>query len=80
VETDSRGAAVVAERIRRTIEEHVFLVEAGISSRLTATIGYATFPENANDQKAIIDLADRAMYEGKKVRNATRGAWELKGK
>lgn len=80
VETDSRGAAVVAERIRRAIEEHVFLAEAGVSSRLTATVGYSTFPENANDQKTIIDLADRAMYDGKKVRNATRGAWELKGK
>jgi diguanylate cyclase (GGDEF)-like protein len=80
VETDSRGAAIVAERIRRTIEEHVFLTEAGLSSRVTATVGYATFPENANDQKTIIDLADRAMYDGKKVRNATRGAWELKGK
>lgn len=80
VETDSRGAVSVAERIRQTIEEHVFLTDIGLSCRLTATVGYATYPENANDQKTLIDLADRAMYDGKKVRNATRGAWELKGK
>lgn len=80
VETDARGAAVVAERIRRSIEEHTFLAEAGLPYRLTATVGYATFPENASDKKGMIDLADQAMYEGKKVRNVTRGVWELKKK
>ena len=80
VETDSQGAAVVAERIRRSVEEHTFLAETGICSRLTATVGYATFPENAADKKSIIDLADQAMYFGKKVRNVTRGAWEIMGK
>ncbi len=80
VETDSQGAAVVAERIRRSVEEHTFLAESGICSRLTATVGYATFPENAADKKSIIDLADQAMYFGKKVRNVTRGAWEIMGK
>jgi diguanylate cyclase (GGDEF)-like protein len=80
VETDCRGAAIVAERIRRMIEEHIFLTEAGLATRLTATVGYATFPENASDKRTIIDIADRAMYDGKKARNAIRGAWELKGK
>lgn len=80
VGTDSRGAAVVAERIRRTIEAHTFLAGTVAASRLTATVGYSTFPENANDKKAIIELADQAMYYGKKVRNICRGAWELKKK
>lgn len=80
VETDSRGAAVVAERIRRSIESHTFLAGTGAASRLTATVGYSTFPENGNDKKSIIDLADQAMYSGKKDRNVTRGAWELKKK
>lgn len=77
VETDSRGAAVVAERIRRTIESHTFLAGTEAASRLTATVGYSTFPENGNDKKSIIDLADQAMYIGKKDRNVARGAWEL---
>lgn len=80
VETDSRGAAIVADRIRRTIEEHTFLSDAGTPARVTATVGYATFPENASDKQGIIDLADRAMYDGKKVRNVIRGAWELKAR
>jgi diguanylate cyclase (GGDEF)-like protein len=80
VETDTRGAAVVAERIRRGIERHTFLADTEAACRLTATVGYATFPENAADKKTIIDLADQAMYYGKRVRNVTRGAWELKKK
>ncbi|OGR33865.1 MAG: hypothetical protein A2091_00650 [Desulfuromonadales bacterium GWD2_61_12] len=78
VETDVRGAGVVAERIRRSIEQHIFLAGTTNPARLTATLGYATFPEHAGDKKSIIDIADRAMYEGKKDRNIVRGAWELK--
>jgi len=80
VETDARGAAVVAERIRRAIERNTFLSDTEAACRLTATVGYATFPENGADRKSIIELADQAMYYGKKVRNVTRGAWELKKK
>ncbi len=78
VETDSQGAAVVAERIRKAIEQHAFLVDLGSPCRLTATVGYATFPGNGTDKRSIIDLADQAMYLGKKQRNVTRGAWEVK--
>lgn len=76
VETDTHGAQLVAERMRRTIEQHVFLTEMGETAHLTATVGYATFPTNAQDKKSIIDLADQAMYQGKKERNVIRGAWE----
>lgn len=76
VETDSRGAAIVADRIRRTIENHPLLADTGSPVKVTATVGYATFPLNASDKNGLIDLADRAMYEGKKVRNVVRGAWE----
>jgi len=79
VETDSRGAAVVAERMRRQIEQHTFLVEEGINTRLTATVGFACFPEHAEQKKEIIDRADRAMYAGKKVRNVSRCAGEFEG-
>ena len=77
VETDRQGGEVVAERIRRTIEAHDFLADSGDPMRLTATVGYACFPEHAKTQKDIVDLADRAMYCGKKIRNVSRGAWEI---
>ncbi|BCA80264.1 diguanylate cyclase [Desulfuromonas sp. AOP6] len=78
IETDAKGAALVSERIRKLIEENVFLKEMGINCRLTATVGSAIFPDDADDRNSIVDLADRAMYEGKKTRNVIRGAWEIR--
>lgn len=77
VEAAENGAAVVAERIRSTIEDFHFQQPSGISLRLTATIGYATYPENATDKKSILEMADRAMYHGKTQRNIVRGVWEV---
>ena len=77
VEASATGAASVAERIRSTIEAFHFQQESGRSLRLTATIGYATYPENAFDKKSILEMADRAMYHGKAQRNIVRGIWEI---
>jgi diguanylate cyclase (GGDEF)-like protein len=77
VEATAQGAAVVAERMRSTIEDFHFQQETGEPLRLTATIGYATYPENASDKKTILEMADRAMYHGKSQRNVVRGVWEI---
>ncbi|MBN1142530.1 MAG: diguanylate cyclase [Deltaproteobacteria bacterium] len=69
VETDADGALLVSERIRRKIENHVFLADSIAYSKLTATVGYAIFPHDAKNQKKLMELADRAMYHGKKMRN-----------
>jgi two-component system cell cycle response regulator len=78
-ETGAGGAAIVAERIRYNIEQHLFFTSSDNPSRLTATVGYATFPEDATTKDEIIELADQAMYFGKQSRNIVRGAKELKG-
>ncbi len=64
--TDSGGALKVAERIRRTIETHHFLAREGYGLSITTCIGVASFPEHAQDKTTLLDLADRAMYRGKK--------------
>jgi diguanylate cyclase (GGDEF)-like protein len=64
--TDSGGALKVAERIRRTIETHHFLSREGYGLSITTCIGVASFPEHAQDKVTLLDLADRAMYRGKK--------------
>ncbi len=64
---DSGGGLKVAERIRRTIEEHRFLSREGQRVRVTASIGLASFPEHARAKAEILDLADRAMYRGKRT-------------
>jgi diguanylate cyclase (GGDEF)-like protein len=77
VESTAQAAASVAERIRSTIEAFNFQQESGNPLRLTATLGYATYPENAMDKKSILEMADRAMYHGKSQRNIVRGVWEI---
>jgi two-component system cell cycle response regulator len=64
--TDSAGALRVAERIRRTMESHRFVPREGITISLTTCVGVAGFPEHARDKGALLDMADRAMYRGKR--------------
>jgi two-component system cell cycle response regulator len=60
---------MVAERIRKNVEETVFDID-GIQIKVTLSIGVATFPDHATTREQIIELADRAMYCGKnKSRN-----------
>ena len=63
---DSGGALKVAERIRRSIEDHVFLSREGARVRVTASIGLASCPEHTSKKAEVLDLADRAMYRGKR--------------
>jgi diguanylate cyclase (GGDEF)-like protein len=78
VETDGRGAKTVAERIRRAIEEHTFVLGEELTCRLTATVGYATFPIHAKTRQELIELADQAMYQAKQSRNAICSAADLR--
>jgi diguanylate cyclase (GGDEF)-like protein len=66
VGVDSGGSLKVAERIRRAIEDHRFLSREGARVRITASIGLASYPEHAQAKAEILDLADRAMYRGKR--------------
>jgi two-component system cell cycle response regulator len=66
-ESDSGGALKVAERIRRAIESHAFLSREGYGLRVTVCIGVASRPEHATDRRTLLDLADRAMYRGKRT-------------
>jgi diguanylate cyclase (GGDEF)-like protein len=39
---------------------------------LTASIGAARFPDNGNDVDALLEAADRSMYQMKRTRSTTR--------
>lgn len=67
VETNSAGAAIIAERIRKAVEDRVFLAEEGMSIRLTITIGVSTYPESATGKEELLTMADNAMYRGKRT-------------
>jgi diguanylate cyclase (GGDEF)-like protein len=64
-DTDRKGAYVVAERIRKGIEAHRFLKDAGLDVPLTACIGVASYPMDARTKQGLLDMADKAMYRAK---------------
>jgi diguanylate cyclase (GGDEF)-like protein len=63
-ETDTAGAKVIAERIRKQIEEAVFETELG-PVKVTLSLGIATFPDAGTDKQTIIDKADHCLYFAK---------------
>lgn len=65
VESTNVGAARVAERIRRGVEKHCFLTDEGYDIRITASLGYACYPDDSKSYAELLDMADQAMYRGK---------------
>lgn len=64
-DTDLKGGQVVAERIRKSVEDMRFLID-GHEIRLTVSVGLAAYPEHAKTKEQMIQLADQAMYYGKR--------------
>ncbi len=65
VETGMAGAAVVAERIRKSIEAHEFLADEGYRIKITVCLGYACYPDDTKSKAELLELSDQAMYHGK---------------
>ncbi len=61
-DTGSEGAMAVATRVRDRVRQHLFLKEAGINYRLTASVGVATMPDAATTVDGLLQAADDAMY------------------
>ncbi len=65
-ETGSQGAELVAERLRRSVEQAKFF--AGSPSaveRLTISVGIAIFDQDAQFKRDLIENADAALYAAK---------------
>ena len=65
VETGEMGAAIVAERIRKAIQDHVFHSDDGDEIRITASLGYACYPQETKSKHELLEMADQAMYHSK---------------
>ncbi|MDP3112295.1 MAG: diguanylate cyclase [Thermodesulfovibrionales bacterium] len=61
--TPKHEALTLADRIREKVEEYRYLGEETV--KITMSGGVATFPEDAEDSKALLYAADMAMYEAK---------------
>jgi len=71
--TDADQAIAAAERMRQAVASHPVQVE-GLSMPVPVTIslGAATFPEDALNARDLVNRADEALYEAKRVRNCAR--------
>ncbi len=61
------GAHIVAERVRKIIEESLALKELNGGNCITVSIGVATYPEDtASGYESLINKADNALYRAKR--------------
>jgi diguanylate cyclase (GGDEF)-like protein len=76
-DSEPSKAEILAERIRRSIEDHVFKLGDNRVARTTCSVGFACFPFVRRDPDALpweqtLALADAALYSAK---NTSRNAW-----
>ncbi len=69
-QTDGEAARSLGEKVRELIEGHTFLQEEGINATIGASVGIATYPDEARSKPDLIRLADQRMYEDKALRKA----------
>jgi diguanylate cyclase (GGDEF)-like protein len=65
-ETPLNGAMVIAERIRKKVEECDFVAQ-NLSIRLTVSLGVANCPKHTLTAEGLIKKADAAMYRAKEL-------------
>ena len=61
-QTSKKNSLVVARRLHRLIDRHVFLREEVLNISMTASFGLASFPDDARTKPELIRQADEAMY------------------
>jgi len=64
--TNEKGAKKVAEKIRQKVE-NIPLKFKGQEIRVTITVGVSTYTENSSTKDSLIEKADRALYEAKRL-------------
>jgi len=65
-ETPLNGALVIAERIRKKIEDYEFVAQ-DLSIHLTISLGVANCPKHTLTAEGLIKKADAAMYRAKEL-------------
>ncbi|MDP4090407.1 MAG: diguanylate cyclase, partial [Bacillota bacterium] len=60
-----KKACEIAERIRKEVEAHKFILPDNKEINITISLGIATYPETAEDNEALYKNADKALYKAK---------------
>lgn len=65
-QTDAHAAKIVAEKLRMLIENSQFeKEESQPNSKITISVGIATYPDNSKDLEGLINSADQRLYAAK---------------
>jgi diguanylate cyclase (GGDEF)-like protein len=77
-ETDSKGASILAERLRKDIEQ-MKIVTDGNTINVTISVGVATYMPGSSlrDKSEMIGAADKALYLSKRTGKNKISAMEL---
>ncbi len=65
---DRETTSVICKELLTNIENNKFIGDKDQDLRMTLSIGYAVYPEDAEEQLKLIDMADKALYLSKKKR------------
>ena len=66
----SNDVTAAEEKIRSLIEQPIVLAQGTI--RVSASLGWAIFPQDGQDVQSLLKAADTRMFEDKKARKAGR--------
>jgi two-component system cell cycle response regulator len=66
VDTDSKGAAQMGERIRKIMEKTLVTRVFDGELRITVSIGIVSFPEDTKNWNDLVTFADDALYHAKR--------------
>jgi len=66
VETSRDPGFIVAERLRAAVEAFNFK-DVAPTKPVTVSVGLACFPDHAEDERSLIERADEALYEAKRI-------------
>jgi len=67
IETDRKGAAQMAERIREIMENTIVTRVPDGELKCTLSIGVATFPDDTRERTDLVAMADEALYHAKRT-------------
>jgi two-component system cell cycle response regulator len=65
--TDKKGASVLAARIADLVAKENFVLTDSTVTNVTVSIGVATFGDDATTKEELIQSADKALYQAKRL-------------
>ena len=68
---DKKQAIRKLKELRERMKATVYLRNAGLNVKLSASFGVATFPADAQDRESLLALADKAMF---RIKQSEKGA------